>query len=111
MAADEVLVIGYAPGDDAPRRVVVAKAGPDVVVLRGGQADLAEIGRHARLALARTPDGGTTSLGDDAAIEELDEASQLFVSAWKQRRLAKPDRIGDGQSWDAPGFEPPDRPS
>lgn len=110
MASDEVLVIGYAPGDDAPRRVVVARAGADVVVLRGGEADLAEVGRHARLALARTPDGGTRSVGDDAAIEALDEASQLFVAAWKQRPTAKPDRIGEGKAWDAPGFEPPDLP-
>lgn len=109
MASDEVLV-GYVPGHDAPRRVVVARAGADVVVLRGGEADLDDVGRHARLALARTPHGGIRSVGDDAAIEGLDEAAQLFVAAWRQRPLAKPDRIGEGEAWDASGFEPPDLP-
>ena len=107
MALDEVLVIGYAPGDDALRRTVVAEAPPRVVVLRGGEADLADIGRDARLALARTPDGGTRSVGDETAIDKLDEAARLFVAAWKQQPLAKPDRIGEGRAWDDPDFEPP----
>ncbi len=40
-------------------------------------------------------------------IELLDADEQLFVQAWLLRREPKR-RSGDGASWDAEGFEPPD---
>ncbi|MDY7088745.1 MAG: hypothetical protein SYR96_27025 [Actinomycetota bacterium] len=39
----------------------------------------------------------------------LDPAARLFVAAWRDRQHPKK-RIGDGLSWDAPGFRPPDPP-
>ncbi len=46
------------------------------------------------------------------ALEDLDEAERLFVEAWITRmtELRSKKRVGEGLSWDAPGFVPPDRP-
>lgn len=40
----------------------------------------------------------------------LDPAARLFVAAWRDRQHPE-QRIGDGLSWDAPGFHPPDPPA
>lgn len=108
----EILVVGGEPqvmGSD--RWPVIATTGPHVAVVRGEPGDLEEIAQHARLAVARLPHGGTRVLGDEGALDDLDEGARLFVAAWRERPLSKPDRVGEGLSWDAPGFEPPDRPS
>jgi hypothetical protein len=42
------------------------------------------------------------------AMERLDQLGRAFAAAWNARRQSK-ERIGEGLSWDAPGFEPPDR--
>ena len=60
---------------------------------------------------AGSPTVARRSLGDESVLDELDEGAQLFVRAWRERPLSKPDRRGEGLSWDAPGFEPPDRPA
>jgi hypothetical protein len=43
---------------------------------------------------------------------DLDETERLFVDAWITRmtELRSKKRAGEGLSWDAPGFVPPDRP-
>jgi len=89
----------------------VGQVEPDVLVLRADLDDLEEIAQHARLAIGRLSDGGTKVLGDESVLDELDEGAQLFVRAWRERPLSKPDRRGEGLPWDAPGFEPPDRPA
>ena len=43
---------------------------------------------------------------------DLDETERVFVEAWITRmtELQSKKRAGEGLSWDAPGFIPPDRP-
>lgn len=41
--------------------------------------------------------------------DDLSATERLWVDAWGQRGEQK-DRPGEGLSWDAPGFEPPDPP-
>ncbi len=89
---------------------VVARVPPHVAVLRAGPDDLAEIARHARLAVAWTPAGGITAAGDASVLADLDQAGRGFVAAWHARTADKPGRTGEGLSWDAPGHQPPDRP-
>lgn len=45
-------------------------------------------------------------------LEDLGKAERLFVEAWITRKaeLRPKKRVGEGLSWDAPGFVPPDRP-
>ena len=45
----------------------------------------------------------------DETLAALDDTARTFVDAWRDR-LRPRARRGDGLSWDAPGFEPPDRP-
>jgi hypothetical protein len=45
-------------------------------------------------------------------VETLDYAEGLFVSAWTRRMIdASKQRRGEGLSWDAEGFTPPDPPA
>jgi hypothetical protein len=45
-------------------------------------------------------------------VEELDEQEAMFVTAWASRMTGpEKQRRGEGLPWDAPGFEPPDRPA
>lgn len=74
-----------------------------------------------RLALVRAdPDAmaraaqieGVLNVSDDTLPElpqDLTPSERLFVSAWEARRQPKT-RPGEGLSWDAPGFLPPDPP-
>ena len=42
-------------------------------------------------------------------LKELDDGEVAFVRAWERRMAgAKKERTGEGLSWDATGFEPPD---
>jgi len=107
VSPEEVLVVGFAPSGRVPWPVV-GEMPPDVLVLRASAADLPEIAKHARLALARGP-GGIDARGDEAAIDQLDDGGRLFVDGWRQSRDKGP-RVGEGLAWDAPGFQPPDRP-
>lgn len=104
----EILVIG---GEHVVERwPVVSIMDPDIVVVRAPMVDLPAIARAARLVMVRRPDGEILVTGDESALEELSEGARLFVSAWRERRTDKPGRVGEGQPWDAAGFEPPDRP-
>jgi hypothetical protein len=56
--------------------------------------------------------GGVLDVSDDTLPElpqDLSPSERLFVSAWEARRQPKT-RPGEGLSWDAPGFLPPDPP-
>jgi hypothetical protein len=110
MPGSEVLLVGYAAELAALRRwPVAAQVDPDVVVVRADVDDLEEIAPHARLAMGRLPDGAVKMVGDERVLDDLDEGARLFVRAWQERPLRKAERRGEGLSWDAPGFEPPDR--
>jgi hypothetical protein len=42
-------------------------------------------------------------------LKGLDDNEMLFVRAWEKRLTGqKTERRGEGLSWDADGFEPPD---
>jgi hypothetical protein len=41
---------------------------------------------------------------------DLTPSERVFIAAWEARRRTKT-RIGEGLSWDAPGFLPPDAPT
>lgn len=49
-----------------------------------------------------------TASGD--APDDLSDAERLFVNGWLTRNDSK-QRLGDGETWDSPGRQPPDRPS
>lgn len=69
------------------------------------RADPETMARVARI-------GGVLDVYDDAFSElppNLTPSERLFVSAWQARRQPKT-RLGEGLSWDAPGFLPPDPP-
>lgn len=45
----------------------------------------------------------------DTMRAQLNTTELLFAEAWAKNREPKKDRVGEGLSWDAEGFEPPDR--
>jgi hypothetical protein len=61
--------------------------------------------------MGRSADGVVHSIGDEKALDALDPGTRLFVDAWRDRRSDKSARPGEGQPWDAPGFEPPGPPT
>lgn len=49
---------------------------------------------------------------DPEVAETFDETERLFATAWTSRMTGPPKhRRGDGLSWDAQGFAPPDPPA
>ena len=88
----------------------MANVPPHVVVLRAVADEISDIADHARLAMAHSPGGGTETLGDQSALDDLDEGARLFVAGWRSRGIEKPDRLGEALAWDHPGFQAPDRP-
>lgn len=46
-------------------------------------------------------------------IESLDDSEAIFAAAWALRHAgtSPKQRYGEGMSWDAPGFQPPDPPA
>jgi len=108
----------------APRELLVILEGdaPDAALAHlRSVADVTQV-LAPRLALVRADEASTTRaeqiagvLGvyDDTPPElphDLTSSELLFISAWAQRAEAKV-RPGEGLSWDAPGFEPPDPPA
>jgi hypothetical protein len=110
VAVHEVLAVGFREEDDSSRWAIVSRVPPDVVVMRADPQDVFQIARQARLVIARLPNGDVRLIGEQGALDELDEGARLFVRSWRERPLEKPDRPGEGLSWDHPGFQPPDRP-
>ncbi len=94
---------------DTSHRRTVAESPPHVRVVEADTADLPDIERYASLLFVRGPGGETRVLGDETALDRLPEGSRLFVDAWREQPIEKPDRAGEGLAWDDPGFEPPDR--
>jgi hypothetical protein len=82
----------------ASRRVVVLECSPDEI------AKLRSVSGVTVIADAALPAG---------VLEGMDEGEVLFMTAWAARagnKTAKK-RLGEGLSWDAPGFDPPDPPT
>ena len=111
MSADELLVVDYAPSDQASSWPIASTYPPRISIVHAGPDALGAIATASRAALARRADGGIDAVGDTTAFDELDDGARLFVEAWRSQPPAKPDRPGDGLSWDTPGFKPPDPPS
>lgn len=43
----------------------------------------------------------------ETMLQQLNPTERLFAEAWAESRRPKSDRVGEGLSWDAEGFEPP----
>lgn len=58
----------------------------------------------------KNADGSTALVGDAGALAGLSPGEELFLRGWlTSLGLGGKNRPGDGLSWDAPGFSPPDR--
>ncbi len=82
-------------------------ASPRVMVVEGEQSELAGL---------RAMPGVTAATAGElppGAIDGLDDSESLFASAWLSRikEGSSKQRPGEGLSWDAPGFIPPDPPA
>lgn len=77
---------------------------PRLAIARGTQEALEAV-RHLP---------GVVSVSEGAVPEPvlsgLNPTEQVFAEAWALGRKPKAFRPGEGLSWDAPGFQPPDRP-
>jgi hypothetical protein len=111
-------------GGNMPERIVVLST-------QGASSGLAEIQKRYRVlsvlpprlvvvelddtemqAVRRLPSTQAIIARPTEAIPSLLEPNeQLFVEAWQQRQLFQnKQRPGEGQPWDAEGFQPPDFP-
>lgn len=111
----------------------MATSGERLVVLADDAADaaLAELRSYGRVtqvasrrlvvleseedpAVLGSLPGVVVSTASELPVEVasgLDEGEALFASAWSSRmRQETKTRPGEGLSWDAPGFQPPDPP-
>lgn len=79
-------------------------ASPRVMIVEGDESELAELKQ-----IPGVTDVSTGTVPPEIA-NKLDEGEALFVAAWISRNTGeqKKQRPGEGLSWDAPGFEPPD---
>ena len=87
------------------RHRVLTMFRPRLMVLSVDERAVAELGRDPAVAGVFERDA------PHAVIEGLRPEEQLFVDSWLLQRTqeTKP-RVGEGLSWDAPGFQPPDLP-
>ena len=118
MDGTEILVVGESRGGGAleGRWPVVARVPPWITVFRVNADEpaehlaehLRELSGDGRLALARSPHGEITSMGDEAVVRQVDEHALLFIEAWKSGPSRKSSRLGEGRNWGDPDFRPPD---
>jgi hypothetical protein len=89
----------------ATRAKVTQIASPRVFVVSSDHSSLNAIAQLAGVANVLTePDA---PLPD---ISWLDQNERLFIKGWLMARQPKTRGKGEGLSWDAPGFLPPDPP-
>ena len=93
-AADRVRARYEVAATLPPRLLVVRLAVGDLAALQGLDCVVAVTANPAELNI--TP--------------PLSEAERLFLSGWAARGVKSGPRAGDGQAWDAPGFETPNGP-
>jgi hypothetical protein len=84
---------------------VIARLPPRLLVVEVDDHAMAELGRDPGVARVLERDASP------AGLEGLRPEEQLFVDGWQlgSARESQP-RTGEGLSWDAPGFQPPDLP-
>lgn len=76
---------------------------PRLLAGRLDEQDAADIARLPEVEAVVSRDRGTLP-------GSLDDNERLFAGAWLARLPGNKARAGEGESWDAPGFLPPDRP-
>lgn len=97
-------VVGDAADHIRTRYEVVATLLPRLLVVRLAVDDLAALQGLAGIAAI------AADTGELDVTPPLSEAERLFVAGWAARGIKTGPRAGDGQTWDAPGFEPPGAP-
>ena len=108
-STSEILVVDLNP-DRSSSWPTAAGAGSRVLVVQADASALDELAGCSRYALARHADGRIERRGDGEVLDDLDAGERLFVEGWIARPTDKSNRVGEGLSWDSPGFEPPDLP-
>lgn len=96
-----VLAAGVQAGEVLPTSARVTQRVSDRVLL----AEIPPADRESLLSRPEVVGVYDTDL-PDTARSELDDTERLFVDAWKYRARGKK-RVGEGLTWDAPGFQPP----
>lgn len=108
----ELLVI--ITGDRADESFKQVSANFNVKQAASNRVAVVEGDQSVSAQLKTIPSVTVVPAGDipSALAEKLDEGESLFVSAWVSRTKegTSKKRPGEGLSWDAPGFEPPDPP-
>ncbi|NOJ95236.1 hypothetical protein HMI51_20135, partial [Corallococcus coralloides] len=106
---EALIIVEESRADDVLSRVgqlvtVTQRLPPRLAIVRGERADLD--------AVSRLPGVLVVAEGSlpESALRRLNETEQLFAEAWVLGRQPKASRPGEGLSWDAPGFQPPDGP-
>jgi hypothetical protein len=109
-ARDDILVI-LKNGELAEGRSHVREA---TRILQEGSPRLLTAQRPADLDVLRRGPGIRAVVEREVPAEllsDLDEGETLFARAWEQQPgMKEKARPGEGLSWGAPGFEPPDPP-
>ena len=122
--------MNFIVGSSGRLRKICCMAEPEheLLIVSTGDANPAEAVLHAggrvtqrlaeRIALALVPNGAQDKLASqpDMAVyvedvpdeiwDTLEDDERVLVDAWRERRKTK-QRTGEGQSWDAPGFQAP----
>jgi hypothetical protein len=104
---DVLVILDASAGSDVRTRVatygrVLHRVSSRVVVVRVEDGSIGALAREAgvmRLMQSSAP----------VDLEGLDENESLFVRGWLLSRQPKT-RPAEGRPWDAPGFQPPDKP-
>jgi hypothetical protein len=81
---------------------VTQRLPPRLAIVEGDPDRLAAI--HGIPGIIAMFEGRVT----ETMLQQLNPTERLFAEAWTESRRPKPDRVGEGLSWDAEGFEPPD---
>lgn len=76
---------------------------PRVLVIQRPASNLAPVSRLPGVLTA------TEKEVPEAILRTLGATERQWISAWFFRKLRK-QRLGEGLSWDSPGFLPPDQP-
>lgn len=113
----EALILLTQEGAQRPEEVEAAIAAvdgrilagflPHALIVQATEAGVEELRRSAGAA------GIYTEAVPAAAVESAAEPLRTVLAAWNQRRSFpgdRPEPLGRGLAWDAPGFLPPDPP-
>jgi len=106
----EKLVVLFA--QDASRGMAEIQKSYRVLSLLPPRLAVVELDDNGTQAVRRMPATQAVIAGPtDAMPPNLQENERLFIDAWQQRlSYQNKRRVGEGKSWDAEGFQPPDPP-